>query len=354
VASLPLHLMPLIVVAVVADSRLSLAQAGWIASAYMLGQLCVVLSLPALGYRSLARSAAFLAATVLTVAAAATNGLTGLIMLLPWFFIGAGGGMLSFLASTTAAAADNRAQAFGLRLGITLLLGGAAFFLPKLFGNVINYSALAWQITAAFLVLSALGLLLYREPVYANAQRAKPITAAPSSLLGLGIAFLFFVGQPGYWAYAMHNAKQRGVALDEVTNAIGLCKMIAGAFVLWVAVRATGPGQTNSLIKPAWVVVAGIGLMATANTPWLFVAGVLAWELGVNTLSVRVQTAVVQQDPATSGPWLTAAICLGAATGPALHGFTAAQGSAWVFAVYACLSALIPFFWASRTGVMLK
>src|SRR5262245_59010132 len=53
--SLPLHLMPLIVVSLVADQRTSIAQAGWVASAVLLGQLLTSLALPTLAVRTVNR-----------------------------------------------------------------------------------------------------------------------------------------------------------------------------------------------------------------------------------------------------------------------------------------------------------
>src|SRR5215831_15525091 len=85
VGSLPLHLVPLIVATLIADSRTSVAGAGWIASAILFGQLSTALLLPALGIYSVGRALASVAAVVLTVGVAISGAADYLIMLTGWF-----------------------------------------------------------------------------------------------------------------------------------------------------------------------------------------------------------------------------------------------------------------------------
>lgn len=56
--SLPLHLLPLLIAVVVSEGLVPTSFAGWIGSAYMLGQLGVALALPMLGVSALSRSQA--------------------------------------------------------------------------------------------------------------------------------------------------------------------------------------------------------------------------------------------------------------------------------------------------------
>jgi len=53
--SLPLHLAPLIVPVLVIDGRTSVADAGWVATAVLLGQFATALVLPLLDVRIIAR-----------------------------------------------------------------------------------------------------------------------------------------------------------------------------------------------------------------------------------------------------------------------------------------------------------
>jgi hypothetical protein len=350
-ASLPLHLMPLIVVAVVAESRLPTAQAGWIATAYMLGQMLVVLALPAAGYTLLRRQYAFVAAAVLLGAVATSRGLYGCPVLLPWFFVGAACGALQFLGTTTAAAAPDRRLAFALRLAVTLLVSGCAIVGVQFSGGFGTYGSLAIQLSLVFAVLTGLGLVWYREPGPADQMRGSLEPAKAGSLAGLLVVFLLFLGQPGFWAFALQGVQRRGVVLEHVAYAIAFCKASTGLVLLITALRgAHGPPRTD-LLWPGVAVAGGVLGMALARHPESFLVGLLLWELGLNVLAVRLQVAVVQDNPGMAGPWLTSAVFLGAATGPVLHGMTIQIGIPYAFVAYACVSAVVPFGWAMRQNV---
>ncbi len=90
--------------------------------------------------------------------------------------------------------------------------------------------------------------------------------------------------------------------------------------------------------------------MITATSGSKDILQTLLWELGLNVLSARLQAAVVQDNPATAGPWLVGALFLGAAAGPLLHGLAIQAQVPMVFAVYASLSALIPAAWIYLRG----
>jgi hypothetical protein len=348
-ASLPLHLMPLLVVALVAESRLPVAQAGLIASAYMLGQMVAALGLPALKFVRLRRSHAAAAVGVLVASVFVSASLYAQAMIACWFVVGAACGALQFLGATAAAAAANRQRAFGLRLAVTLLVSGVAIVAVQLTGGFAGYAFLMVQLGLVFLAITGAGLALYRTPALtpmgtpAVPGLAKPVVR-PDRLLGLVVIFLLFVGQPGFLAYAVQNVQQRGVVLEHLAYAIALCKLAAG-LVLLVTVMRPPDQAKDGLLFPGLVVAVGVLGMAMTSDALSFMLSLLLWELGLNVLSARLQAAVVQDNPGTAGPWLVGAIFLGAAAGPVLHGLAIQARVPMVFAVYASLSALIPVAW---------
>jgi len=349
-ASLPMHLMPLLVVALVAESRLPFAQAGLIASAYMVGQMVATLGLPALKFARLKRSHAMAAVGILLVSVLVSARLSSQAMLACWFVVGAACGALQFLGATTAAAAANRHSAFSLRLAVTLLISGFAIVAVQMTGGFGGYAFLMVQLSIVFLTITGVGLVLYRAPVAPQVLTTSTKSAArPDRLLGLAVIFLLFVGQPGFWAYAVQNVQQRGVVLEHLAYAIAFCKTAAGLVLLASAMHPSNKAK-EGLFFPGLVVALGVLGMATANSAVNFLLGLLLWELGLNVLSARLQAAVVQDNPATAGPWLVGAIFLGAATGPLLHGLALQAQVTLVFAAYAGLSALIPVAWIYLRG----
>lgn len=349
-ASLPLHLMPLLVVALVAESRLPFAQAGLIASAYMIGQMVATLALPALKFARLKRSHAVAAVGILLASVLVSARLSSQAMLACWFIVGAACGALQFLGATTAAAAANRQSAFALRLAVTLIVSGLAIVAVQLTGGFGGYAFLMVQLGIVFLAITGIGLVLYRAPAApAPATGPAKSVARPDRLLGLAVVFLLFVGQPGFWAYAVQSVQQRGIVLEHVAYAIAFCKTAAGLVLLVGAVRPQDQAK-DGLLLPGMVVALGVLGMATASDAASFMLSLLLWELGLNVLSARLQAAVVQDNPATAGPWLVGAIFLGAAAGPLLHGLAIQANVPLAFAAYACLSALIPVSWVYLRG----
>lgn len=347
-ASLPLHLLPLLVVSVVAaDAGQTAAHAGWIASACLLGQMLVALALPALKLSSLRRLHALAAVVVLLAALAASGAWPAASLWLPWLVIGGACGALQFLGATTAAASIDPPAAFALRLSVTLLVSGLVIFGLQHSGGFLDYRALAIALSIFFALLTGLGLALYRRPVLVCPSRSADSLGHAGPLAGLAVVFLLFVGQPGFWAFAVQSVHQRGVVVQDVAYAIAFCKMTAGLVLF--ALTLLGPPRPGrvSLMWPGIGVAAGVTGMALAPGAALFLVAMLLWELGLNVLSARLQAAVVRDNPASAGAWLTGAALLGAATGPVLHAIAIEGGMAQVFVVYACLSAILPFAWAS-------
>jgi hypothetical protein len=350
-ASLPLHLLPLLIVAVVADPAHSAADAGWMASACLLGQLCCALGLPALRLANLTRNRAIAAVAVLLMALAASATWPAHQLWMPWLVIGAACGALQFLGATTAAAAQDPPRAFALRLSVTLLVSGLVIFGLRHSAGFLDYRVLALALAVFFALLTGLGLVLYRPP---GAPSASTVVSpfgtrvnGRGSLLGLLVVFLLFVGQPGFWAFAVQTVQQRGVVVQDVALAMAFCKVAAGLLLAALTLFKTDrPGQVG-LALPAIGVAVGVTGMALAPGAALFLVALLFWELGLNVLSARLQAAVVLDNPASAGAWLTGAALLGTATGPVLHAMAIEGGVQQAFVIYACVSAMFPVAWAS-------
>jgi hypothetical protein len=283
----------------------------------------------------------------LLAAAWVSGHLSSHAVVLCWFVIGAACGALQFLGATTAAAARNRQAAFALRLSAVLFVSSIAIVTLRLGSGFDGYAPLVFQLGLIFTVLTIGGLIFYKEPAQAtpSPQQQQAQRALPRHISGLAVIFLLFVGQPGFWAYAVQGAQQRGIGVDHVAYAIALCKGISGVVLLVGALRKQEHPK-EGLLWPGVGVAFGVAGMAFSRDIASFLVGVLVWELALNILSVRLQAAVVRENPTAAGPWLAGAIFLGAATGPALHGLAIQGSTAMVFVAYSCLSGLLPFIWA--------
>jgi hypothetical protein len=344
-ASLPLHVMPLLVVAVAAEGRLPLAQAGAIASAYMIGQMVTALGLPALRFWRLTSAQAIGACLVMVAAVLASGYLESVALLATWWMVGAACGALQFLAATTATASTDRRHAFAQRLVVTLVVSGLAIIAVQAQRGFGSYHVVALQLSLVIALLMAAGLGLYRAPLALVQAGEQPKSQqGPRRLVGLGVVFLLFVGMPGFWAYAVQGAQQRGVAMEHMAYGIALCKILGG-IGLWVTTRMPPGREKASLAIPGLMTAVGVAGMATAQEAIAFTLALLAVELGLNVLSARLQAAVVQDNPAFAGPWLAGAIFLGAATGPLLHGLAIHAGVPVAFQLYAVASTMIPVAW---------
>ena len=125
VGSLPSHLAPLILVALISDSVSSSAAAGWIPSALLLGQLLTCLVPPTLNVTRI-RTGHAAGISALLLAGLFLGGTSNFATLLvSWFLIGGCCGILQYLGTVAAAHYPRPSFAFSLRLGIVLLLAGA-------------------------------------------------------------------------------------------------------------------------------------------------------------------------------------------------------------------------------------
>lgn len=345
--SLPLQILPFLVLTLVSEGRLDIAYAGWVGSAFLIGMLSSALLLPAMGVSVLNRWRALLALSAIVVAIAASIGARFLpVFLALWYVVGLACGGLQFLGATTAAAAANKPQAFALRLAVALLVASAVIVLVSQMGGQKSYTLLAYCLMGSFTLAACVGLGLYRQTrtVQPIASNTNPL-AAVRSWSGLIVVFAFFVGQPGFWAYAMQSASQRGLDLVGAAFVIAASKTTSAVVLLYSSKKASPSTATRTLLGLGCTVAAGILVMTYSWLVMAFLIGFLIWELALNVLSARLQGVVVAASPGHAGAWITGAILLGAATGPMIHGAAIAGGVEFAFITYAAFSGLFPFFW---------
>ena len=354
-SALPLHLLPLLVAAVIAQGRLPVAQAGWVASACLLGQLTAAITLPLMGFTYVKRGHAAVCVAALLLALHGSNFPFAGSLLAAWFAVGLACGNLYFLATTTAAAAINKEAAFALRLCLSLIVSGLTIFALQLGLAFSNYAVLVIQLSVVFIMLTLIGLWLYEPPATAAAESVQGVAPIHAQKVfhhrsaGLAVVFLLFLGQTGFWAYAVQTVQQRNVSFSNIAYAIAFSKILAGVWLYGNSkYRAKTKFRANTVydfLIPGAVLVIALLCMSLSRMAPAFMLGVLLWELSLNLLGARLQAAVVDDNPRQAGVWITAAVFLGACIGPALHGASINMRLGDLFVGYACLSALIPSLW---------
>jgi hypothetical protein len=155
-------LAPLIVVAVIAEGRFSVAEAGWVLSARALGELLASLAVPALGLLHLGRSAAFAASACLLSALVVSMSAHLAAVVLGFFVVGACSGVLKFLGTMAASAYRHRTFAFILRLALTLALAGIATCILLAMEASSSWATLLERLIVLLLPIMVLGGCFYR------------------------------------------------------------------------------------------------------------------------------------------------------------------------------------------------
>ena len=346
VGSLPLHLVPLIVAALIADFRTSVVGAGWIASAILFGQLSTALLLPALGIYSVGRALAFAATVVLTIGVAISAAADYLIMLAGWFLVGQCCGVFSYLGTVATSRFSRPVFAFSFRLGIVLIFAGCVSGMLQLSGMLTSYLNLLIVIVTALTPMVALGTILHRPVngevsyIYKKVQRLEI-----GSIAGLLIVLLFFVGQTGYLSYAIQQAVGRGMTFEVTAMSLALMKISAGIWVLFSSCVGNEDPKNTRFLNLTLVLIAAIVALFYSRHVLIFFLALLAIEMALNKLSARLQAAVVAAWPEFAGRWLTGVMLLGAASGPPLNGFMISIGLDEAFVVICVLSAVGPLAW---------
>jgi hypothetical protein len=340
--SLPLHLAPLIIPVLVVDGRASVADAGWIATAVLLGQFATALALPLLDVRLIARGPAVALAVTLLLGLV-LSGLAGMpALLLGWFVVGVCCGGLQYLGTITAATHSRPAFAFPIRLGVVLCLAGAAAGALQWTAGLASYREMLVVLIAVFSLILIVGIALHHPIEPQRRILEKDAQAGTLKYVALAIVFVLFVGQSGLLAYVIQGATERGIVLRDASWALAVMKVAAGVCLLMLARKGLQNRQNPRFAELGAVLAISNFVVATTTDPIVFFLGLLGLEIGFNLLSARLQARVSDIAPYFGGQWLVATMLLGAASGPALHGLAIGVGSDAAFVAFAMLSALVP------------
>jgi hypothetical protein len=338
VGSLPFHLLPVILVAAVADDRTSLAAAGWIATALVGGQLVAAFVLALLRVQQMERLA--IAAVGLAVVVGLwCSGRGPDALLLGWFVVGLSCGALQYLGIVTAAGSARPQLALALRLGTVLTVAGVSVALLQWRNALASYGLLQAHLAAVVVVLLVVGGVLARSQVV---QYGKPeARRGGQDWPGLLVVLVLFVGQIGFLSYVVQEAR---TGIESATWVLGAVKVAAGGVLLVWALRQAE--DARGLLGLGVALAACLVLASTVPGVVLLVVALLAFEISFNILSARLQARVVTTGALHARLWLTAAISLGAAVGPPVRGvFIAGGADAW-FVALAAATALAPALWS--------
>lgn len=346
IGSLTQHLGPIIVIAVVADHRASLIEASWVITARAVGDLLATLVLPAIGVNHLGRLSAIATVALLLVAVSVAT-MTGFtVILFGFLLIGFCSGVLRYLGTMAAAGYPNRTFAFVLRLSLVLIVAGATTIYVLLSGAFTSYPALLNALLILLLLLSAVGLSLYRPIRHRKASspgQREPGLA--NALVGLFVLCLFFIGISGFMAYLGERALARGLSTHDTILAIGMTKGLAGIAVLGVAYYASKTsGKLGGLIETC-LLVAALWAIFLSRSIEEFIAALLVLEVALNSYGGRLQSAIAGLAPGFSGRWLNLVILLGGAIGPPLYGLAIASGHETSFLALACVAIVSSLAW---------
>jgi hypothetical protein len=346
VGSLPLHLTPLIVTTLIADSRTSVAGAGWVPSVMLLGQLSTSLALPALKIHYVGRVLAIVTAVVLLAGLGVSSADNFFVILFGWFLAGQCCGVLMYLGTIAASRFSRRVFAFSLRLAIVLLLAGSVSGLLQTTNAFSSYRALLSQLIVIFVPILACGIMLYGSAggqTGIDSSDESPWTVKQVS--GFAAVYFFFIGQTGFLAYVIQQALARGMTLHDTVWAMAAMKVAAGVWLLGILVFEFQRRGRERFLHQAFTLVSAILIVFYSRDIIVFFLGLLIFEITLNNLSARLQSAVVAARPELTGPWLTGVILLGAAAGPPLNGLAISFGLEGAFILISVLSALGPLLW---------
>jgi hypothetical protein len=200
--SLPLHLAPLIVAVVVTDGRMSVADAGWVATAVLLGTLATAILLPLLDATDHPTVLRAMLAGILLFGLLLSS-FAGLL-LVGWFIVGMCCGGFQYLGTSTAATHSRPAFAFPIRLGTVLCIAGLTVAAVRSI-ETDSYLVMLFVLAVVLGLITATGIVLY-GPLKSRERAVDRDPASPLKYLALAIVFVLFVGQTGLLAYVVQQA----------------------------------------------------------------------------------------------------------------------------------------------------
>jgi hypothetical protein len=346
IGSLTQHLGPVIVIAVVADNRASLLEASWLITARAFGDLLAALVLPAIGVSHLGRFSALVAVALMLVAFSIANMNDLNVILCGFLIVGFCSGVLKYLGTMAASGYLNRTFAFVLRLSLVLVVAGATTIYLLLSGSFASYSALLNSLLILLLVLSLVGLALYRPVRHRKeSSQGKPGHGRAKALVGLFVLCMFFIGISGFMAYLGERALARGLSTHDTILAIGVTKGLAGIAVLGIAYYLSATSVKRGGMIETCLLIAALWAIFLSRSIEEFFAGLLVLEIALNSYGGRLQSVIASVAPRFSGRWLNLVILLGSAVGPPLYGLAIASKHEMGFLAFSCLAVVLSLVW---------
>lgn len=348
--SLPLHLTPLILVVLIADGRVSIAGAGWVTSAILAGHVFSSLTLPILKISMMHRISVLCAILILLLGLATTALSDTISIYLGWYLVGVSCGSLMYLGTISASHYRRTTFAFSIRLGLVLILAGAVTSGLLVSDALTSYQTLLTALILTFCVICGIGILFYK-PIAFDTQLAAQIDRCRWStpqITGLISLNILFVGQGGFLAYVIYRASDRGMTLADTTWAIVAMKIVAGVWLASAANFKLRTKQQDRLLEFGVLLAIGVATASYTRDPTIFFLSLLIFEIAFNTLSARFQARIAELNRHLAGQWLTAAVLLGAACGPPLHGVALTTDLAFYFLLLSVCSAILPAIWARK------
>jgi MFS family permease len=329
IGSFPTHLMPLLIAAVVVENRMSIANAGWLGSTFLIGQLIIVLTLPIFKINLISRRIAIIVCIIMLWGLFIVSLHSIEYILSGWFLIGLACGCLQFLGTTTAAQHEDKVFAFTFRLMIILFFTGVLIASMKFFTEKETYNSLILLLTFITFSLAIIALSIYKTSneklkfIKNNLNHKISIsTDIKIDWFGLSMIFILFMAVYGYWIYLIHSTSSRGLPTENNVWIIAITKIIGAFFLLFMLTTSIGKkNKSTSLWLPSIFTSIGIASTALAASIEIWSIGLLFIELGFNALSARMQAVLMKRNFKNTGNWLTCSILVGSAFGSLVYGF---------------------------------
>ncbi|MBW8468319.1 MAG: hypothetical protein K0M67_08670, partial [Thiobacillus sp.] len=349
--ALPSHLMPVLLLMWIATGKASTQSAGVLAAAHAIGILVSLVVLPATGTLFPRRSWLFGAAGLLLSALVVSYWIGGPGLLLAWWLAGICAGLMQYVGSVVCSQAINQRAAFALRLAVSLLFAGCAILIVVGVEALGVSMPLVWLLVVLEAVILCFALCLLKD-IPANQGVLPPWTRHSFSAPGGGLLVLFalFLGQVGFYVYVLKSVSASGeLAPLEVAVALALAKLTV-SLVMYALIRK-GNDLVSKLgfVSVACALIAAVLLLGQAKHVTLVVIGFVLWELCFNALVAAFQGELAKRHQTFVGMWASVPVFLGAAAGPAMHGWLLERGWGAAFLLLAVLSALGPVLWVGMS-----
>jgi predicted MFS family arabinose efflux permease len=324
-----IYVMPLLIGAMVTDRGFSEQQAGYIASADLLGYAVATLAVATLVRRVSWRSICWCGLALMAGANAITPVVGGFEAFTAVRLVsGLGGGLLAAVATVALGCRREPDRGFGALFAALLLFATAALWgLPPLIAS--------FGLAGAYGLIALLALpVAFAVPILPSGAQTAAVAQSGASRRSRWLAnlvllsiFLFFAEQNAVWAYAERMGAAAGLSASFIGFALGVATLVSAVgagLVAWLGARI----RRGLAIALATLVQVGVFvLLAREFGPSLFLGLLallaIAWNV-VNPLQLGILSQV--DDSGASLALAPAATGLGLAAGPAIGAAMLAPG----------------------------